>query len=312
MGKKVTLVVFLVVLVGTFLYHSGSASAIEKKFDYRLQQKIEKAIKNLENKKGSIKRQAKKDLIYWGEAAIEPLLAVVKDWKEQPADLRVECVDILGEIKNKKAVPVIISVLDEKKMTMRYNAARALGKIGDERATPPLIKSLNDKEWEVRFYAAEALGNIGDDRAAKPLANVLLSDSNEKVRLAAIEALDKVDGREEYRAVISALSDTDPEVRGYAAELLASWDIRDSLPTIIRMLKEDRPNITRASCAHALGVYKDIAASLALIQALGDEYKDVRIYALESLKRISGQNYGYDKDKWNHWFELNKEKVKTE
>lgn len=312
MAKKVTLIVFLVVLLAAFLSTAGSVSAIEKKFDYRLQEKINKAIENLESKKGTIKRQAKKDLISWGETAVEPLLAVVKDWKQRPADLRVECVDILGEMKDRRAVPVIISVLDEDRMTMRYNAARALGKIGDNRAVPNLIKLLKDKEWEVRFYAAEALGSIGDVQASKPLANLLLEDSNQKVRLTAIEALDKVGEKGEYRAVIKALSDSDPEIRGYAAELLAGWNISDSLPVIIRMLKEDRSNITRASCAHALGVDKDIGSVPALIMALEDDYKEVRIYALESLKGISGQNYGYDQEAWNHWFELNKEKTKTE
>lgn len=312
MGKKAALTLLLVVLVGMFLYYSSPASAIEKKSDYKLQQKIVKAIENLQEKKGNIRREAKKDLIKWGEPAVEPLLAVVKDWRAQPANLRVECVGILGEIKDERAVPVIISVLEEKRVTMRYNAARALGKIGDSRATPALIKVLNDNEWEVRFYAAEALGAIGDVQASKPLADLLLSDSQQKVRLVAIQALDNVDGREEYRAVVKALSDMDPEVRGYAAELSASWDINDSLPIIIRMLKEDRSNVTRSCCAHALGVYKNIGSVPALIMALEDDYKDVRIYALESLKKISGQSYSYDQQSWNHWFELNKEKVKTE
>ncbi|NQT95525.1 MAG: HEAT repeat domain-containing protein [Candidatus Omnitrophica bacterium] len=284
------------------------AYAIEKKFDYRTTEKINKAVERLSDKKVSVRRQAKKDLIKWGEAAVEPLLAVVKDWRGKDADLRVLCVDTLGEIKDKRAVPVIISVLEEKKMTMRYNAARALGKIGDNKATPPLIKLLKDTEWEVRFFTAEALGKIGDDRAAKPLANVALSDSQVKVRLVAIQALDNVEGKSEYKAVIGALSDNDPEIRSYAAELSASWNIEDSLPIITGMLKDDRANITRASCAHALGVYNNIATVPALIEALGDDYKDVRIYALESLKKISGQSYGFNKDKWNHWFELNKAK----
>ena len=308
MRSRNAVILSLVVLSFMFLYSIGSVSAIEKRTDYRLQEKIEKAIKGLENKEGNVKRQSKKDLISWGVDSVEPLLAVVKDWKGNSPELRLECADILGEIKDKTAVPVLITALTEAKMTMRYTAARALGRIADNRAVPDLVKLLNDKEWEVRFFTAEALGNIGDNTASKPLANVLAADSDEKVRLAAIEALDKVSGRTEYKIVINALSDASAGVRGYAAELLASWGIEEAMPTITNMLKDDRANIARAGCARALGVYKNVATVPALIQALGDEYKDVKVYSLESLKKISGQNYSYDKDAWNHWFELNKDK----
>ncbi len=299
------------VLLGVFfLANVDFARAIEEKFDYRLNEKVRKAIENLENKKGNISRRAKKDLVDWGANSVEPLITVVRDWKNQPADLRVECVDILGEIGDKRAVPVIIDVIDEDRMTMRYNAARALGRIGDKKAAPALIKSLGDEEWEVRFYATEALGKIDDKSAAKPLANLILVDPSDKVRLAAIESLDKLEGTTEYRSVLEAFADSNQEIRSYAVELAASWDVKEAVPAIVDMLKNDRSNTVRASCAHALGIYGNYAAVPALIEALGDDYKDVRIYAQESLKRLSGQNYGSDKEAWGHWFELNKDKVK--
>ena len=311
MGKVKALLVIFVFLFGALLINTEPASAIEQQYDYKMAEKINKAIADLENKSGNVKRQAKKELIDWGEASVEPLLEVVKNWREKDPDLRVECVNILGEIKDKRAVPVIISVLNEKHMTMRYSAARSLGKIGDNRATPDLIKLLEDPESEVRFYTAEAIGNIGDEQASKPLANVVLNDSTAKVRLAAITALDKVGGKSESKAVIDALADSDPDVRGYAAELAASWAIQEGLPIITRMIKEDRANIARAACARALGVYNDITAVPSLIVALDDGYSEVKLCALNSLKKISGQNYGNDKAAWNHWFELNKDKAKV-
>lgn len=292
-----------------FLLNTNYALAIDEKFDYRINQKVKKAIEDLENKRGNIRRRAKKDLINWGGNSVEPLIAVVKDWEQQPADLRVECVDILGEIRDKRAVAVIIDVADEKRMTMRYNAARALGNIGDKRAAPVLIRLLNDKNWQVRFYTTEALGKIGDISGARPLANLLLADPNTQVRLAAIEALDKLDARRQYKAVLEAFSDADPQIRSYAVELSAGWMIEEAVPTIIDLLKSDRSNIVRASCAHALGIFGNYAAFPALIDALSDDYKDVRVYALDSLKKMSNQNYGSDKSAWSHWFELNKDKL---
>jgi len=309
MRKLAMLISVIIVLVIGFLSSVNCALAIDKKFDYRLKQKVEKAIESLENKEGNMQRSAKDDLINWGADSVEPLIAIAKDWKNQPANLRVVCVDILGRIRDKRAVPVIIDALNEKKMTMRYTAARALGYIGDKKAVSPLIKQLADKEWQVRFYAAEALGKIGDKSAAKPLANLLLSDSSETVRLTAIEALDKLDAKTEYKAVLEAFSDKAPKIRSYAIELSSSWMVKEAVGPISSMLKTDRSNKVRASCAYALGIYDDYTAIPALIGALSDDYKDVRIYAQESLEKMSGQNYGDDKGKWNHWLELNKDKA---
>ena len=309
MSKRVVLISIMALLVTGSLLSTSRVLAIDEKFDHRLRKKIEKAIKSLENKKGNIQRSAKNDLVSWSADSVEPLIAVVKDWKNRPADLRVVCVDILGRIKDKRAVPVIIDVLNEKRMTMRYNAARSLGDIGDKKAAPALIKLLGDDEWQVRFYAVEALGKIGDKSAAKPLANLLLTDSSEKVRFAAIEALAKLDGRVEGKAVIEAFSDKDPKIRSYAIELSSSWMIKDAVPAISTMLKNDRSNKVRASCAYALGIYANYAAIPALIEALSDDYKDVRIYASDSLKKMSGQSYGDNKQEWKHWFELNKDKA---
>jgi len=309
MRKIVMLISVITMSVISFLLSADCALAIDKKFDYRIKQKVEKAIESLENKKGNVQRIAKNDLINWGADSVEPLIAIVKDWKNQPANLRIVCVDILGRIRDKKAVPVIVDALNEKKMTMRYTAARALGYIADKKAVGPLIKQLADKEWQVRFYAAEALGKIGDKSAAKPLANLLLSDPSETVRLTAIEALDKLDAKTESRAVLEAFSDKAPKIRCYAIELSSSWMVKEAVGPISSMLKTDRSNKVRASCAYALGAYDDYTAIPALIGALSDDYKDVRIYAQESLEKMSGQSYGGDKEKWNYWLELNKDKA---
>ncbi len=309
MSKGIVLVIVIAVSVTGLLLKMDSALAVDRKFDHRLKQKIEKAIVSLENKKGNIRRTAKSDLVNWGADSVEPLVAVVRDWKNQPADLRVVCVNILGRIKDKRAVPAIVSVSNERKMTMRYNAARALGNIGDKKATPALIKLLGDNEWQVRFYSAQAIGKIGDKSAAKPLANILLTDSSEKVRFMAIESLDKIDGRAEYKAVLEAFSDKSPRIRSYAVELSSNWMIKDATCEISHMLNSDRSSLVRASCAYVLGTDGNDAAIPVLIIALNDDYKNVRICAQESLEKISGQNYGQDNQAWNNWFILNKDKA---
>ncbi|HWR24858.1 MAG TPA: HEAT repeat domain-containing protein [Methanosarcina sp.] len=58
---------------------------------------------------------------------------------------------------SRKAVDLLLEVLNDSNPWLRRYAAEALGKIGDQKATAPLIKNLNDPDPEVRWATAEAL-----------------------------------------------------------------------------------------------------------------------------------------------------------
>ncbi|MBU3966987.1 MAG: HEAT repeat domain-containing protein [Euryarchaeota archaeon] len=48
-----------------------------------------------------------------------------------------------------------------KELHLRMNAVEALGRIGDKRAIEPLIQALKDKNHVIRRLAAKNLGEIG-------------------------------------------------------------------------------------------------------------------------------------------------------
>jgi HEAT repeat protein len=58
--------------------------------------------------------------------------------------------------------------------------------------------------------------------------------------------------------------------------------------------------------AWALGEIKDRRAVKPLIDALGDQIKDVRKKAALALKEITGKDFGKDPAKWQEWWEKNK------
>jgi HEAT repeat protein len=158
---------------------------------------------NIENVSYLLALQEWGKLIKFGEAAVEPLIAVLKDndwWVQRDAaealgkigDTRavdplianennIENVSYLLALQEweklikfgEAAVEPLIAVLKDKDSEIRENSAEALGEIGDARAVDPLIAALKDNDKDVRWHAASALGEIGDTRAVEPLIAAL-------------------------------------------------------------------------------------------------------------------------------------------
>ena len=84
----------------------------------------------------------------------------------------VEKLEKIGE----PAVPYLVKALKDKNATMRKNAAEILGTIKDVRAIAPLIALGNDQKLEVRMQAINSLVEIGP-AATEPLVGAL-NDTN--------------------------------------------------------------------------------------------------------------------------------------
>jgi len=88
----------------------------------------------------------------------------------------------------------------------RYYAAHVLGELRDPRAVPALISVLN--EPNINLAAVWSLAEIGDHRAVSPLIS-LLSSEDPTVRVIAIRALEKLQAKEAIPALYRLLDDKD-------------------------------------------------------------------------------------------------------
>ncbi|MFH2060078.1 MAG: HEAT repeat domain-containing protein [Pseudomonadota bacterium] len=70
--------------------------------------------------------------------AIEPLSAILKD-KEEYYSLRANCAKALGDIRNERAVDVLVEALGDEDFSVQYETVYALGRIGSKRAVQGLI-----------------------------------------------------------------------------------------------------------------------------------------------------------------------------
>jgi HEAT repeat protein len=92
----------------------------------------------------------------------------------------------LGRLRDERAIPHLVKLLDDLDGSTKSNTILALGWIGSPKAVEPLIARLED--GTDKMQVAEALGNIGDPRAIEPLLSILDS-SNYDTRYRINEAL---------------------------------------------------------------------------------------------------------------------------
>lgn len=107
-------------------------------------------------------------------------------------DVQIKAIKALGEIKDDKAIDALSAELDEEEQgNIRGIIALSLGKIGSIRAVPRLISMLNDNIWYVRRDTAIALGLLGDISAVDGLVEKL-DDKYEEVIEYSAKAIEKL------------------------------------------------------------------------------------------------------------------------
>jgi len=157
-------------------------------------------------------------LVHIGSTAVDALLMSLDT---PDADVRKFIVDILGDIRDSRAVPVLIENLEkDPDENIRVASAEALGKIKDRRAVDPLLACLTryDQSW-LDYAAAEALGEIGDERALGPLIAALGRNS---LREPVIESIGKIGNVNTLTPLIAGLADTLRIVREVAMVALTA------------------------------------------------------------------------------------------
>lgn len=125
----------------------------------------------------------------------------------------------LGELKEPKAVPILLDLLQDKKPLIKWEAILALGEIGDDSAVGPLLCLLEASDPEVRWTSAMALVKIGDERANEPVLG-LMKDGDKDVRWRVAEVLGYLADPRAIRPLIDALREDEWSVKIAAAKSL--------------------------------------------------------------------------------------------
>jgi len=214
-------------------------------------------VKNLADK--SLGEQAADKLHDLGDAALGALSAGLLSEEEL---VREKCASVLGKLKNKRAVPLLILALEsEKSRRVRLSYVKALGEIGDERAFFVLKRYAESSRKDERSEAVGALGHLRDRRA--------------------------------FMSILSSLMDSESAVRQKAAGALLALGDKGGAYFLERTLRLDASAEVRAVAASALSYLAGRDCIPFLVGALEDEDAQVRSISIRELKRLTKEDFGF-------------------
>lgn len=168
------------------------------------------------------------------------------------------------------------------------------------------------------------LAGVADDMASAAIALRGLVDADLGVRKEAAMCLAKMKRRNATKPLLAALDANDKNFDVYIAVIYALGEIAD--PAAVDALSKDWWNqkfgenavaAASAKCA-ALGKIRHPSAVDALIDTffLTNENAPglalIRASIIASLKKLTGQNFGYDRDAWKDWWKKNRTTFKFE
>lgn len=112
--------------------------------------------------------------------------------------VQFSCLVSLGNLKDMRAMPVLLRALKSDNDIIVQGAVGAIGEVGDPHSLPPLLDCLDSQDIMTRQRLAHALGSfIGQDMelAVVDALNILAQDKSITVRDAATEVLSRIDGK---------------------------------------------------------------------------------------------------------------------
>lgn len=84
-------------------------------------------------------------------------------------NVRAQAAIVLGKLKDRRGVPLLVKALADKEAAVRAMAAASLGKLGDPTAIPALRMRLEDPDGMVRTTVSRAITTIESGEATPPV-----------------------------------------------------------------------------------------------------------------------------------------------
>jgi len=212
--------------------------------------------------------------------------AVIRAMRDPRGTIRV-CVmaSALGHLKDPRALGALTeAVFDPGNRDLRLCAIQSLGMIGDRSAVPTLIEALKARNTPIA--AANAIARMGDERGVMPIIHVA---SDPQLRLWMTMALGELGSPAALPYLATLGNEQILSIRHAADE--AQWKIAqlsmlDPVLSLSDVLANEGSAGRRMWAAFRLGELKQPDTIPVLIQALGDENRDVRGRSAAALIRI--------------------------
>jgi len=152
-------------------------------------------------------------------------------------------IELLGELRSKKAIPLLMASLSAMSRDLRRASATALGDIGESSSVVSLLEtSQHDVDAHVRKAAIDALGKIGAPEAFEPLIDLIKIEKYTDIIEKVVEALVNIDSAR----FMSGLASYSGIIRTTAAKTITD-------PAVLMALSEDEDRNVKFAAIQGLG-----------------------------------------------------------
>lgn len=223
-------------------------------------------------------------------------LHLIEAFKTTNHDVRKFIIDVLGEFKDTRSLPLMLDALKDEDDNVRASAVEHLGKIKEPAVVDVLISILEGSDLWTAYPAADALGRIGDKKAIPHLIKAL---SVKTLREPVLKALARFSEPETLKHIVPLLEYPSKTIHeealktinafyrhGVSAEFIAH-EIREffkerAVDVLVSHAWNTKPEV-RIAAIFLLGIMEDERAltpllELSLEEELADDVKRALVF----------------------------------
>ena len=134
-------------------------------------------------------------------------------------NVRKFIVDIVGEVGDSSAAPMLIKALKDENENVKASAVEHLGAMRDPSVQEALLGIIDSGDLWTSYPAVQALGNVGEEKHLPVFLSLL---HNKMLREPALRALGKLGGEEQVSLIAPYLKDRSRAVQNEALVALAA------------------------------------------------------------------------------------------
>lgn len=164
--------------------------------------------------------------------------AISRYKKAATAEEKIEILEDLALISNRKILDLVYQALDDENDEVRLAAVQLLADFDSEAIVPVVDKAMNDPNEEVRLAAVEALDDIESPEVSGILAKGIADDS-EDVRDAVFFLLSDKDSGTKEAILEEAIKSTYPDVREKVPDLAIDAPSHKTMELLISAMKDE-------------------------------------------------------------------------
>lgn len=167
----------------------------------------------------------------------------------------------------------------------------------------PGIKTPDERITELKALAARSASGTPDEqqRLCADLAAELQREQDPLVRMEILKALASFQNPTAAVMLRAGMADSDDEVRIACCEAWTKRGGPEAVEHLSQALGGDTSLEVRLAAARGLGASKDQKALGPLVEVLADNDPALQNCAVQSLRQISGQDFGGDIQKWRQY-----------